>query len=286
MVSKRATGKKHTHTNTSDMRWEGEERTSLSMPGSKPPFTRGSTLKDPRARLITYLVIVLVVSIAITIGIVRIVNGYWIWASEEKRQEVQVERTVAAVGKLILLPENEAPLVATIVDATTLEQEQAFYRGAENGDQLLIYGNSLRAILYSPERNIIVNVGPVEVPNEGSTVAQAPEDSNVDEEAPLPQAEVLTIDIRNGSGEDGAASELAAALDEEEGYLVQSVTDAARTDYRATTIINQTNGEKEALVSIFVERIGGTVSTILPSDEAESDADIIVIIGESSVEPR
>lgn len=117
-------------------------------------------------KLAAAVVVFVVVVAGVTLGAMNLANGYWPWASEETRQAAEVERTVAAVGKHILLPEGETPLVATITDADTLRQEQPFYQNAIDGDQLLIYGESLRAIIYSPSRDIIVNVGPVELPPE------------------------------------------------------------------------------------------------------------------------
>ena len=127
-------------------------------------------------KLAAAAVVFAVLVAGVVLGAMNLANGYWPWASEEVRQAAEVERTVAAVGKHILLPENETPLVATITDATTLRQEQPFYQDAVDGDQLLIYGESLRAIIYSPSRNIIVNVGPVELPTEQPRDAGVPID--------------------------------------------------------------------------------------------------------------
>lgn len=133
------------------------------------PYKRFSYIK--RAVVIIALVAVVV---GIMFGILRLINGYWPFASLETRQAVEVERAVAAVGAHILLPEGETPLVATITDAATLREEQPFYQNAEDGDQLLIYGQSLRAILWSPSRDIIINVGPVELPTEQTVQNNAP----------------------------------------------------------------------------------------------------------------
>lgn len=72
----------------------------------------------------------------------------------------EVQDLVAAVGKLIVLP-SEEPTVATVMDAKKLIAEQTFYQGAINGDKLLIYPKAQKAIIYSPSRGVLVNVGPV-----------------------------------------------------------------------------------------------------------------------------
>lgn len=86
-----------------------------------------------------------------------------------------LQETTEKVGKLIVLPKDETPVMATIMDAETLIKSEPFYTGARNGDVVLMYQKALKAIIYSPERNIIVNVGPVYVPpadqkNQGAMV--------------------------------------------------------------------------------------------------------------------
>ena len=60
------------------------------------------------------------------------------------------------LSRHMLLPE-EVPSIATIVDVDTLIADQSFYVGSQNGDQLILYPQSQRAIIYSPARDIIVN---------------------------------------------------------------------------------------------------------------------------------
>lgn len=74
-------------------------------------------------------------------------------------QEEEVSEILAAVSGHMLLPAEQNPVVATIVNAESLATEQAFYANAEDGDMLLVYQE--KAIIYSPTRDLIVNVGPV-----------------------------------------------------------------------------------------------------------------------------
>ena len=76
-------------------------------------------------------------------------------------EQAQIKDLVAKVGKLIILPIGEDPVVATINDAASLMKDQAFYKGSENGDVVLVYQKASKAIVYSPDRNVIVNVGPI-----------------------------------------------------------------------------------------------------------------------------
>ncbi len=83
----------------------------------------------------------------------------------------EIDQLTAKIGKLMVLPAGEAPVVATVNDAKTLASQQAFYKDAVNGDKLLIYTVAQKAILYSPSRNLIVNVGPFISSNVGDVNA-------------------------------------------------------------------------------------------------------------------
>ena len=74
------------------------------------------------------------------------------------------------VGKHIILPQTETPTLATIEDAEALAKEQPFFSNANNGDKVLIYSD--RALIYSPDRDVLVNVGPVYFENEETPPAE------------------------------------------------------------------------------------------------------------------
>jgi len=86
--------------------------------------------------------------------------------SANQMQQAQIKELIAKVGKLILLPTGEEPVIATINDASTLIKEQPFYKGAVNGDVVIVYQKAAKAIVYSPSRNLIVNVGPIVLPDQ------------------------------------------------------------------------------------------------------------------------
>jgi hypothetical protein len=122
------------------------------------------------------------------IGLVILIAGFcfFIWdyynlnkmrsggtvTQEQLQAQQQIKEITEKAGKLMMLPKGEEPIVATITDAAALAKEQAFYSGAKNGDVVLIYQKAMKAVVYSPERNIIVNSGPVYTqPEEAQTTA-------------------------------------------------------------------------------------------------------------------
>ena len=110
------------------------------------------------------------VVLALLVGVVIGVGGLWAWNSTMSKSgaapvsqvdQAQVKDLIAKVGKLVILPTGEEPVIATINDAAGLAKEQPFYKGSANGDVVLVYQKAAKAIVYSVTRNIIVNVGPV-----------------------------------------------------------------------------------------------------------------------------
>lgn len=81
-------------------------------------------------------------------------------AAEEEKQQV-----IAAVGRLMFLPEGEEPTVATVTDLAPL-QNQPFFDRATLGDKVLVYTNARKAILYNPDENKIVDVTPLDFGNQ------------------------------------------------------------------------------------------------------------------------
>lgn len=120
-----------------------------------PPAQAPVKKKKSVARAIFVLLI-----IAIVLGLA------WIGYSSFLRNDIPnpddaafVEQTLELVSKHMILPSGSEPFVASITDAASLIEEQQFYRNAQDGDTLIIYGDTQQAIIYSPNRDIIVNVG-------------------------------------------------------------------------------------------------------------------------------
>src|SRR5260370_34572574 len=76
--------------------------------------------------------------------------------------EKQTKQLTDQVGKLMMLPTDEQPTIATVTDASKLK-DQPFFKNAKNGDKVLIYVKARKAILYDPTKNVIVDVAPVNI---------------------------------------------------------------------------------------------------------------------------
>jgi hypothetical protein len=118
--------------------------------------------------------LVLFLGIAGGISIVQQEPAWFGLSPGASATQAQIDETVAKVGKLIMLPTDEKPTIATVTDATKVKA-QAFFQNANNGDVVLIYTKAQEAILYDPAENKIIEVGAVNIGNQGvQTVTPAP----------------------------------------------------------------------------------------------------------------
>ena len=172
----------------------------------------------------------------------------------------EVDKVVEAVGKLIVLPTDQQPTVATIQDVVALAKEQPFFNGAENGDKLLFYQD--KAIIYSVKNNKLVNVGPV-YNQSGQAVKPVENLTNK-----------LTVDVRNGS-ERWARTHYGDGLTAKGLYQIKEVTNAIKSSYPKTVLVNLTNKD----VSALEKALGVKSVKALPEGEAPSQADALIIVG-------
>jgi hypothetical protein len=104
------------------------------------------------------------VLIAVILG--AIVGGFLYYrytktdSYKQKKADKESVELVKEVGSMIILPAGK-PAIFTVQDPDLLAGQQAFFKGAEKGDSLLVYSESGKAIIYSKKRHLIVNVGPV-----------------------------------------------------------------------------------------------------------------------------
>ena len=88
----------------------------------------------------------------------------------QKIAQAETDALLREIGKIIVLPQGEQPVVATVSDPAALAA-QPFFQNAKKGDKVLIYTDSKKAILYDPVAKRIIEVAPVNVgaATEGTT---------------------------------------------------------------------------------------------------------------------
>lgn len=89
-------------------------------------------------------------------------SGWWFnnqrTTKNEHKSELQV--LIERLDEVVELPTDETPTLASVTQAEAL-RDQSFFAKAENGDQVLVYLKSSRAVLYRPSTRKVIEVGPV-----------------------------------------------------------------------------------------------------------------------------
>jgi len=193
-----------------------------------------------------------------------------LWASE-----VEQETVVSKVGQLTQLPTDEKPTIAKVSDITKL-QNQPFFQHAKNGDYVLIYTKAKEAILYDPDGNKIIQVGPISIAQPATQQAAL---------GAATMAGQLRVDIENGTTVAGLAKKTELALTQSiPAVTVVSTANAVKQDYSQTIVVDLT-GKNAAAAAQLASVLKGSVSS-LPSGEVKPDgADILVILGQAAPTP-
>ncbi len=180
---------------------------------------------------------------------------------------------LSKVGKHIMLPSNESPAMATVSDKTKLANQQ-FFSEAQNGDVLLIYNTSQKAILYRPSIDKIVNVTTVNIHTSAPVKNPSPTVSAQDV-TPTP----LKVAIYNGTQIAGLASKVEKQLIQQFPNITVVTKSNTTGSYTENLIVDLTDTRKTEANSI-ANLMKGTVST-LPKSEIKPASDILIIVGKN-----
>lgn len=173
--------------------------------------------------------------------------------------KAESEALLEKLKKLMVLPDEE-PSIATILDINKLK-DQPFFTNAENGDKVIIYTKAQIAILYSPGKNLIVNVAPV-----STTEGQ-------------PNTETINVAIYNGTTTTGLTKSAEIKLKEEFPYInVVSRTNAIKNNYQKSLVVDLT-GKNGVVASSIATTINADVVAMPEGESTPTGADILTIIG-------
>ncbi|NTW26931.1 MAG: LytR C-terminal domain-containing protein [Candidatus Moranbacteria bacterium] len=238
-----------------------------------------------------------------SVGLLLVVLGlgatsYYFYHKYKSVPSVETDEIIIKVGKLMELPSNEIPTLATVTDKEKMK-EQPFFAKSENGDKVLIYTKAQKAILYRPSLNKIVEVMQLSIskPTDAKTVQnvdqaipqeQAVQDQaqttapaqNAENQAPVVAAEQtkLKVAIYNGSGIKGKAGTLADEIVKIEGLEVTEKTNATG-GYDSTLVVDLAGGN-EVMAQKIADALGAAVGQ-LPEGEMKPAADVLVIGGKN-----
>ncbi len=228
-------------------------------------------IKLNRGQILVIVVVLLIGGLAINSYRLARQNKFLGAQYEALKQDPQllareeIKKLVEKLSKLVVLPQGEEPVVATVTDKEKLKDQPVFAK-AENGDKIVIFAKAQKAYIYRPSSNILIDVIPVNIGNQQITI------SGVDERNPLKVALV------NGSKNVGVAAELEKRIVEKKIPGLQIVSKAtAKSDGYTKSLVLDLTGKRAKEAAEMALLVGGEVAT--ESAETWPKADLMVIIG-------
>ncbi len=206
--------------------------------------------------------------------------AFYFYSQWQKAMEIvraqsggEITEIIEVISQLMDLPEDETPTLATVSDKEKLKDQQ-FFAKAENGDKVLMYNTSLKAILYRPSTKRVIEVAPIYVDeNEGAV-------TEVNNEA-LGSSEQQTIAFKlalyNGSGVPEKHTPLVEKIQGEYKKAEIVIVKDTTSTYAGSVVVD-INGSMNDEANKIATLIGGIVAP-LPATEQKPDADILIIIG-------
>jgi hypothetical protein len=164
----------------------------------------------------------------------------------------------SSVGKLMLLPKDEQPTLATVENKNSLN-DKFLASHSKNGDRVLIYTKNQMVIIYRPNLNKIAAVG---------TVTQDPA---------FNEAQNATMTIMDGANDADKTQTIINKI--KTAYPNIKITNGGKAprDFPYTIIIDNSN-QKDDLVFSLVDIISGKKG-VVPLDVDKANTDLMVIVG-------
>ena len=249
----------------------------------KIPTTK--QLTNLKANKSLWLIVIIVILIVAAIPAYYYYNQYksvqTLLQNPGASADATVQDLVNKVGKLMELPTNEIPKIATVSDITKLKG-QAFFANAQNGDKVLIYAQNKLAILYRESINKIIEVAPVNLGAVVPTPVAAPSGVVVVSPTPAPTATptptTFTVAVYNSTITVGLASKAENTITQEMVNATVVGTGDTKGSYAKTQVID-ISGNNPAAAAQIAKLLGGSVVTSVPTGETAPSTDIFVILG-------
>lgn len=178
----------------------------------------------------------------------------------------EIKQLTDQLSKLVVLPTDEDPVVATVTDKEKLKDQPVFAK-AENGDKIVIYAKAQKAYIYRPSKNVLVDVVPVNIGNQQIGI------TGVNEKNPL------RLVLVNGSKNVGIAGELEKRIKDKNIPGVQVVNKAtAKSDNYTKTLVLDVSGKMGKQAAEMAQLVSGEVASESGEINAKN-ADLMIIIG-------
>ena len=234
-----------------------------STTGSQPNSSiMGHTPKKRRPIWIVLFAVVLLASIGV--GVYYFVQYRRVVQNPDLVSKQELTSILEKVNKLMDLPQDETPTLATVLNKDNLK-DQDFFKKAENGDKVLVYTNNKKAILYRPNTNKIIEVMPVYNDETEKAAATGAITANP------------KVALYNGTGKAGLTNTAETKIKDKVANIEIALKEnASKTNYTKTIVVD-ISGKMADQAKKIAEAVGGEVSS-LPDGEKKPNADILVIV--------
>jgi hypothetical protein len=165
--------------------------------------------------------------------------------------------TVEKVGRHMILPSNESPVMAVVEDSTKLQS--SLKKVAQTNDIILVYSKSEYVIVYRPSVDKIVSVQPILTGTQGNASLN------------------VTVAVYNGSGSEDRLTSFITALYEHYPNVRLVLKDTAPRAFPTTLVYAPSSNSSVA------EQVAQGLSIkkgITPEGMSDARADITFIVGE------
>ena len=196
------------------------------------------------------------------------VGGFMLYQNQSSQLNLDPEegefekKLVAEVGRSVDLPKDETPIITTIIDVAALK-DQPFFQKAKNGDKVLIYIQSKKAILYDPNLKKVIDLAPINIgtPSAGS----------------LPK-----VALRNGTATVGLTNIIESKLKKANiAVNVASKENAEKQNYQKSVLVLLNDSAKD-LAQAIERELNITVGELPTGEIKPSGVDIVVILGKDA----
>jgi hypothetical protein len=243
------------------------------------------SLDNLKANKSLWLIVIIVILIVAAIPAYYYYNQYksaqMLLQNPGASADAAVQNLIGKVGKLMELPTNEIPKIATVSDITKLKG-QAFFANAQNGDKVLVYSQNKEAILYRESINKIIQVAQVDLGAVAPTSVVAPSSAVVVSPTPTPTVTptpvVVTVAVYNGTTISGLANKAGTEITQAMANATIAAKGDTKNNYTKTEIIDLSGTQGSATAQI-AKLLDGSVVSSIPSGETAPNADIFVILG-------
>jgi hypothetical protein len=192
--------------------------------------------------------------------------------------KAQVQEFLDKLQSIALVPLDEAPTLATIVDISKL-REEAFFKNAEIDDKLFVYQQAQLAILYRPSVEKIVNMATLFDQSGGKAKSPAsPQVQGSSTQATSGAQLQYKLAVYFATDSSLLRAKVGKALNTMPSIEVVKEALTRETTYTGVTIVDLKGGQS-TIVTELVKKLGGEKGS-LPEGEDKPDADILAIVAE------